>query len=46
MERFEGLANGDPGQPAGRELELAGLLRFIKAMADFMDYWVPILKKC
>ena len=27
---FEGLANGDPGAPLGRELEIADLLRFVR----------------
>ena len=29
-DRFEAFANGDPGPPLGRELELADLLRFIR----------------
>ncbi len=29
-ERFEAIANGDPGPPLGRELEMARLLRFIR----------------
>jgi alkaline phosphatase D len=29
-ERFEAAANGDPGPPLGRELEIARLLRFIR----------------
>lgn len=28
---FEGMANGDPGAPKGRELELSRLLRFLEA---------------
>jgi alkaline phosphatase D len=28
--RWEGAANGDPGAPLGRELEMAGLLRFLR----------------
>ena len=28
--RYEAVANGDPGAPLGRELEIADLLRFIK----------------
>jgi len=27
---FEAVANGDPGVPLGRELEIAGLLRFLR----------------
>jgi alkaline phosphatase D len=29
-DRFEAIANGDPGTPLGRELEIARLLRFIR----------------
>jgi alkaline phosphatase D len=29
-DRFEAIANGDPGGPLGRELEIARLLRFIR----------------
>ena len=27
---FEAVANGDPGAPLGREVEIAGLLKFIR----------------
>jgi alkaline phosphatase D len=37
---FEAFSNGDAGPPLGRELELAGLLRFIKARRIQNVVWV------
>jgi alkaline phosphatase D len=37
---FEAWANGDPGAPAGRELELAALFKFIKANKIQNVVWV------
>ncbi|MEO1172760.1 MAG: alkaline phosphatase D family protein, partial [Myxococcota bacterium] len=36
--RFEGVANGDPGQPLGRELEIAALLQQIRDVKNVV--WV------
>ncbi len=38
--RFEAVANGDPGAPKGREMELADLLRFIKAAGIDNTVWL------
>ena len=38
--KFEALANGDPGVPKGRELELADLLRFIKTAGITNTVWL------
>ena len=38
--KFEALANGDPGVPKGRELELADLLRFIKTAGIDNTVWL------
>jgi len=37
---YEAFANGEPGPPSGRELELAGLLQFIKARRIRNVVWV------
>ena len=37
---FEAVANGDPGPPLGRELELAQLLRFVKARSIRNLVWL------
>jgi len=38
--RFEAVANRDPGAPLGRELEIAGLLKFIKERAIRNVVWI------
>ena len=38
--RFEAVANGDDGPPLGRELEIAGLLRFIKDRSIRNVVWI------
>jgi alkaline phosphatase D len=38
--RYEAVANGDPGAPLGRELEIADLLRFIKRERIRNVVWV------
>jgi alkaline phosphatase D len=38
--RFEAVANGDPGPPLGRELELAEVLRFIQRQQIRNVVWV------
>lgn len=37
---YEAVANGDPGAPLGRELEIAGLLRFIRDRRIRNVVWV------
>ncbi len=37
---FEAVANDDPGPPLGRELEIAGLLRFIKQQQIRNVVWI------
>jgi alkaline phosphatase D len=37
---FEAFANGEPGQPLGRELELANLLQFIKSNEVRNTVWI------
>jgi alkaline phosphatase D len=39
-ERFEAVANGDPGAPLGRELELAELLAFLRARKVRNVVWI------
>jgi alkaline phosphatase D len=39
-ERFEAVANGDPGAPLGRELEIAELLRFLRAERVRNVVWI------
>jgi len=39
-ERFEAFANGDNGPPLGRELEIADLLRFIRARRIRNVVWI------
>ena len=39
-EKIEAVANGDPGQPLGRELEIAEILRFIKAAKVLNTVWL------
>ena len=38
--RFEAVANRDPGAPLGRELEIAGLLKFLKERAIRNVVWI------
>ncbi|KTT48624.1 alkaline phosphatase [Pseudomonas oryzihabitans] len=38
--RWEAIANGDPGQPKGRELEIAELLRFIARQQIRNTLWL------
>ena len=38
--KWQGVANGDDGEPKGREIELAGLLSFIKANAIHNIVWL------
>jgi len=38
--QHEAVANGDPGRPLGRELEIAGLLRFIKERRIRNVVWI------
>ena len=38
--RYEAVANGDPGAPLGRELEVADLLRFIKRERIHNVVWI------
>ena len=38
--KWQGVANGDDGMPKGREIELAGLLSFIKAHAIHNIVWL------
>ena len=38
--RYEAVANGDPGAPLGRELEVADLLRFIKRERILNVVWI------
>ncbi len=38
--QHEAVANGDPGAPLGRELEIAGLLRFIKERRIRNVVWI------
>jgi alkaline phosphatase D len=37
---YEAVANGDPGPPLGRELEIAGLLRFLRDHAVRNVVWI------
>ncbi|MGH3354564.1 MAG: alkaline phosphatase D family protein, partial [Nocardioidaceae bacterium] len=37
---FEGIANADPGTPLGRELDLAQVLRFLKAVGIRNHVWL------
>jgi alkaline phosphatase D len=39
-DRFEAVANGDPGPPLGREHEIARLLRFIRDRAVVNVVWI------
>jgi alkaline phosphatase D len=39
-DRFEAVANGDPGAPLGRELELAQLLAFLRARKVRNVVWI------
>jgi len=39
-DRWEGVANGDDGPPLGRELEIAGLLRFIQQRRICNVVWI------
>jgi alkaline phosphatase D len=39
-ERFEAVANGEPGAPLGRELEIAELLSFLRAQAVRNVVWI------
>lgn len=38
--KWQGVANGDDGEPSGREIELAGLLSFIKTNAIHNIVWL------
>lgn len=40
LPRWEAIANGDGGAPLGRELEIAELLRFIKAQGIVNTVWL------
>lgn len=38
--RYEAVANGEPGQPLGRELEIADLLRYLQAHRILNVVWI------